>query len=180
MDNRRRHTRPRRPAAAADPGRSRPEAAQSTGSVTAVSSVHSWVGWWVVLGLIAINVLVYAPVRHYDFVSWDDPGYVTENPNVTGGLTWSSVRWAATTGQGYYWHPVTWISHILDVELHGVNAGGHHLTSLFVHIATTVLLFLVLQRMTGALGRSALVAALFAVHPLHVESVAWVAERKDV
>jgi protein O-mannosyl-transferase len=127
-----------------------------------------------------ITVIVFAPIRQYDFVSWDDTYYVTENANVRAGLSWPGVSWALTTGDMYYWHPVTWVSHMLDVELYGLNAGGHHLSNLFLHIASTLLLFGLLRRMTGALGRSAFVAALFAVHPLHVESVAWVAERKDV
>jgi protein O-mannosyl-transferase len=135
---------------------------------------------WIVAALIAITVIVFAPIRQHDFVSWDDPYYVTENANVRAGLTWHGVAWALTTADMFYWHPMTWLSHMLDVELYGLNAGGHHLTSLFLHIASTLLLFGLLHRVTGAPGRSALVAALFAVHPLHVESVAWVAERKDV
>ncbi len=135
---------------------------------------------WIVAALIAINVIVFAPIRQYDFVSWDDSYYVTENANVRAGLTWQGVSWALTTGDMYYWHPLTWLSHMLDVELYGLNAGGHHLTNLLLHIASTLLLFGLFHRMTGALGRSAIVAALFAVHPLHVESVVWVAERKDV
>ena len=139
-------------------------------------------GWtpWIVAALIAMTVMVFAPIWHYDFVSWDDPYYVTENANVRAGLTWQGASWALTTGDMFYWHPITWLSHMLDVELYGLNAGGHHLTSLILHIASTLLLFGLLSRMTHAIGRSALVAALFAVHPLHVESVAWVAERKDV
>ncbi|HUL98834.1 MAG TPA: hypothetical protein VLU24_05335, partial [Mycobacterium sp.] len=105
---------------------------------------------------------------------------MTANPHVAGGLTWENVAWAFTTNHAANWHPLTWLSHMADVELFGMNAGAHHLTSLLFHAANTLLLFLLLRRMTGALGRSAFVAALFAVHPLHVESVAWVAERKDV
>src|SRR5438552_16430602 len=96
------------------------------------------------------------------------------------GLTWNGVAWAFTTGHASNWHPLTWLSHMVDVQLYGMHAGGHHLTNLFFHIVNTLLLFGVLHRMTGAVGRSGFVAALFAVHPLHVESVAWVAERKDV
>ena len=135
---------------------------------------------WISLALIVVNVVVYAPVWNYGFVNWDDPPYVTENPHVLGGLTWQGVAWAFTTEQTGNWHPLTWLSHMLDVQLYGMNAGGHHLTNLLLHIATTILLFGLLHRMTGALGRSAFVGGLFAVHPLHVESVAWVAERKDV
>jgi hypothetical protein len=139
-------------------------------------------GWvpWILVALIALNLIVYAPVRHCDFVQLDDPTYVTENPNVSGGVTWSAVAWAFTTGHAANWHPLTWLSHMLDVRMYGVNAGPHHVTSVLLHIANTLLLFGLLLRMTGAPGRSAFVAALFAVHPLHVESVAWVAERKDV
>jgi protein O-mannosyl-transferase len=134
----------------------------------------------VVLALAALTVAVYAPVGHFDFVQLDDPAYVTENPNVLGGLTLEGLSWAFTTGHAANWHPVTWLSHMLDVQLFGVAAGAHHLTSLALHAANTLLLFGLLVLLTGALWRSALVAALFAVHPLHVESVAWVAERKDV
>jgi hypothetical protein len=132
------------------------------------------------VALVAINVIVYAPVRHHDFVGLDDTAYVTENRQVTGGLTWPAVAWAFTTGRVANWHPLTWLSHMLDVQLFGVNAGPHHVTSLVLHVLNTLLLFVVLRRMTGHVGRSAFVAALFAVHPLHVESVAWIAERKDV
>lgn len=133
-----------------------------------------------VLALLALTVAVYAPVGHFDFVQLDDPAYVTENPHVLGGLTLEGAAWAFTTGHAANWHPVTWLSHMLDVQLFGVAGGAHHLTSLALHAANTLLLFGLLALLTGALWRSALVAALFAVHPLHVESVAWVAERKDV
>jgi Flp pilus assembly protein TadD len=125
-------------------------------------------------------MLVYAPVRRHEFVNLDDPAYVVENPQVGAGLTWSGARWAFTTGHAGNWHPLTWLSHMLDVQLFGMDAGPHHVTSALLHVANTLLLFGLLQRTTGAAGRSAVVAALFAVHPLHVESVAWVAERKDV
>ena len=143
-------------------------------------SLFSGRALWISLALIVVNLVIYAPVRHYEFVTWDDPQYITENPHVSGGLTWPGVSWAFTAGYFYNWHPLTWLSHMLDVQLYGMNAGGHHLTNLLLHIATTILLFGLLHRMTGALGRSAFVGGLFAVHPLHVESVAWVAERKDV
>jgi tetratricopeptide (TPR) repeat protein len=133
-----------------------------------------------VVVLIAINVSVYAPLGHYDFVSYDDPAYVSENPHIAQGLTWPAVKWALTAGYCANWHPLTWISHMLDVQAFGLNPGYHHLTSFLLHMLTTLLLFGVLVRMTGAPGRSAFAAALFAVHPLHVESVAWIAERKDV
>jgi tetratricopeptide (TPR) repeat protein len=135
---------------------------------------------WICVALAVITVAVYAPVRGHEFVSFDDEAYVRANPHIAGGLTWEAVRWAFTSGYAANWHPLTWISHALDVSLFGMNAGAHHVVNLVLHVANTLLLFDVLRRATGALGRSAFVAALFAVHPLHVESVAWVAERKDV
>jgi len=132
------------------------------------------------LALVALNAAVFAPVRYHDFVNWDDPDYVTANAPVAAGLTGDGVAWAFTHAHSANWHPLTWLSHMLDAQLFGMSAGAHHVTSLVLHMASTLLLFVVLHGMTGALGRSALVAALFAVHPLHVESVAWIAERKDV
>jgi tetratricopeptide (TPR) repeat protein len=128
----------------------------------------------------AVTLAAFWPVIHYGFVTADDPVYVLENPAVRAGLTWKGIVWAFTTQYAGNWHPLTWLSHMLDVQLFGLNAGGHHLTSLLLHVANTVLLFWVLKRVTGTLWRSVFVAALFGVHPLHVESVAWVAERKDV
>ncbi|HPC48095.1 MAG TPA: hypothetical protein PLW83_08605, partial [Deltaproteobacteria bacterium] len=113
-------------------------------------------------------------------MNFDDPPYVTHNPHVLKGITAEGFRWAFTSVYGSNWHPLTWISHMLDVELFGMNAGMHHLTNTLLHALNSVLLFLVLEAATKARGKSALVALLFAVHPLHVESVAWVAERKDV
>jgi tetratricopeptide (TPR) repeat protein len=132
------------------------------------------------LFLAAATLAAFWPVIHYDFINCDDQAYVYENPALQAGLSWQGVAWAFTTGYAGNWHPLTWLSHILDVKWFGLNAGWHHLTSLLLHIANTLLLFVVLRRMTGALWRSAFVAALFALHPLHVESVAWIAERKDV
>jgi tetratricopeptide (TPR) repeat protein len=125
-------------------------------------------------------MVVYWQVNTHEFINYDDQEYVTENRMVQGGLSWEGLRWAFTTFHAANWHPLTWLSHMLDVELFGMDPGGHHLSSLALHMANTLLLFIVLGRMTGAMWRSALVAALFALHPLHVESVAWVAERKDV
>ena len=130
--------------------------------------------------LAATTFLVYSQLGEHDFINLDDPQYVLENPPVQAGLSAEGVLWALTSTTAHNWHPLTWLSHMLDCELHGLNPTGHHLTSLLFHIANTLLLFAALRRMTGALWRSALVAALFALHPLHVESVAWVAERKDV
>ena len=123
---------------------------------------------------------VYWPVRQFDFTNYDDTDYVTYNPAIQKGLTLAGVEWAFKTGHASNWHPLTWISHMADCGLYGLKPGGHHLTNLLFHTANAVLLFLVLLQLTGATWRSALVAALFAWHPLHVESVAWVSERKDV
>jgi tetratricopeptide (TPR) repeat protein len=128
----------------------------------------------------AATLLTFWPQTGRDFITYDDSFYLTENAQVQQGLTWEGVAWALRTGTAGNWHPLTWLSHMLDVQLFGLNAGWHHLTSLLLHTANAVLLFLLLQRMTGAAWRSAFVAALFALHPLHVQSVAWAAERKDV
>jgi tetratricopeptide (TPR) repeat protein len=125
-------------------------------------------------------IIAFEQVCRNQFVGYDDDVYVTENPQVKGGITRESVIWAFTTAHSANWHPLTWLSHMLDCDFFELNPLGHHLSSLLFHIANTLLLFWVLKRMTGALWRSAFVAAAFALHPLHVESVAWVAERKDV
>jgi tetratricopeptide (TPR) repeat protein len=124
--------------------------------------------------------IVYSPVLFGNFISYDDPAYVTGNDYVKAGLTFQGAAWAFTTFHSYNWHPVTWLSHMLDASLFGLNPAGHHLTSLVFHVANSLLLFGVFRKMTGATWRSLCVAALFALHPLHVESVAWIAERKDV
>lgn len=140
--------------------------------------------YWVlcVYPVLALTTLaVFWPVSGHEFLNYDDPRYVTKNEHVQGGLARENVIWAFTAMYGSgNWHPVTWLSHMLDCQLFGVNAGRHHLVNLLFHLANTLLLFAVLRRMTGAFWRCALVAGLFALHPLHVESVAWVAERKDV
>lgn len=130
--------------------------------------------------LAALTVAVYGQVASHQFINFDDPDYVTNNPHVTSGLSWSNAAWAFTSIEAYNWHPLTWLSHQLDVQLFGLNPGGHHLTSVAIHICAALLLFALLLRLSGALWQSFTVAALFALHPLHVESVAWVAERKDV
>ena len=132
--------------------------------------------------LVLVTLAVYWPVRHYDYVNHDDPVYVYENPQVLGGLSWGGVAWAfgKLTGEHTYWHPVTWLSIMLDSELFGPGAGPRHVGNVLLHVANAVLLFLLLRRMTGACWRSAAVAALFAWHPLQVDSVAWIAERKNV
>ena len=126
------------------------------------------------------RLAVFGQTLHHEFVNYDDNLYVYENPVVQKGLTWEGFRWALTYGQIGHWHPLTWLSHMLDCQFYGLQPGGHHLTNVLLHTATAILLFLVLRRMTGFLWRSAFVAAVFAIHPLRVESVAWVAERKDV
>jgi tetratricopeptide (TPR) repeat protein len=124
--------------------------------------------------------LLFLPTLRQGFITYDDPVYVTQNPHVTGGLTGANVAWALTSTEASNWHPLTWLSHMADCSLFGLEAWGHHLTSVLLHALNAVLLFAALRRMTGAPWRSLLVAALFGLHPLHVESVAWVSERKDV
>jgi Flp pilus assembly protein TadD len=133
-----------------------------------------------VVVLLALVALAFEPVRRNGFVNLDDPDYVLANPQVREGLSAQGAAWAWTTRHASNWHPLTWLSHMTDVELHGLDARGHHLTSVALHGLTVVLLFLALRALTDAELPSALAAALFAVHPLRVESVAWVAERKDV
>jgi hypothetical protein len=142
--------------------------------------------------LASATVLVYGQVADFDFTNFDDGPIIYENLNVRGGLTLHGVLWALSTSYFDFWHPLTWWSHMLDCGLFGLDPGSHHLVSLGFHVANTLLLFRVLNRMTGlrpggattpqagAVWRSAMVAALFALHPLHVESVAWLSERKDV
>mgnify|MGYP000515855873 CR=1 FL=1 len=143
-------------------------------------TTNTYLTFGICLVLAASTLAVYWQVQSCDFVNYDDNEYVTENPNVQAGLTRQGVIWAFTTGYAANWFPLTWLSHMLDCELFGVNPGRHHLTNLLFHIANSLLLFIVLKRMTGGLWQSAFVAAAFALHPLHVESVAWVSERKDV
>ena len=130
--------------------------------------------------LIAVTLVAYWGVQNHEFINYDDGLYVTENDRVQAGLTMKSVTWAFTSTHASNWHPLTWLSHMVDCQLFGLNPGYHHLTSLLLHIANALMLFLVLKRMTGSVWKSSFIAALFALHPLHVESVAWVAERKDV
>jgi tetratricopeptide (TPR) repeat protein len=132
------------------------------------------------LVLAILTLTVFWQVNRFDFVNLDDKMYIHENSHVLSGLTIDGIKWAFTSVYASNWHPLTWLSHMLDVDLFGLNAGRMHLVNVFLHLAGALLLFLILDRMTGALWRSAFVAALFALHPLHVESVAWIAERKDV
>jgi tetratricopeptide (TPR) repeat protein len=135
---------------------------------------------FILIVLTIITLSVYWKAGSLDFVKYDDPGYVTQNSHVIQGLSLENVRWAFTTIEMSNWHPITWMSYMIDGRLYGLNPQGYHLTNVFLHIANTLLLFLFLNRTTGSPWRSAFVAALFALHPLHVESVAWVSERKDV
>ena len=124
--------------------------------------------------------LVFGQTLWHDFINYDDPRYVYENTKITGGLSISGIAWAFTHIHSLNWHPLTTISHMLDCQLYGLKAGWHHFTNVLLHTVAAMLLFLALQQMTGAVWRSAFVAAVFAIHPLRVESVAWIAERKDV
>ncbi len=133
-----------------------------------------------VLALVLAVLAIYGQTLGYPFISLDDPGYVTENAHVRAGWTWAGVRWAWTTFQQSNWHPLTWLSLMLDAQFYGLNAGGYHCTNLLLHVGSTLLLFRWLRVTTKEPWLSALVAFFFAVHPLHVESVAWVTERKDV
>ena len=130
--------------------------------------------------LIVLTLITYWQVKNYDFVNYDDDKYITQNQYVNTGLKLDNIKWAFQSTYASNWHPLTWLSLMVDAQLFDLNAGYYHLTNLFLHIMNTLLLLFVLYKMTGTLGRSALVAALFALHPLHVESVAWVTERKDV
>jgi tetratricopeptide (TPR) repeat protein len=130
--------------------------------------------------LAVVTLATFSPLLRAGFTNFDDPIYVTENARVKAGVTWDNTRWAFSTTYFGFYYPLTWLSHMLDCQLFGVWGGGHHLTSLVLHLSSTLLLFGLLRRTTGYLWPSAVAAALFAVHPLHVESVAWIAERKDV
>jgi protein O-mannosyl-transferase len=139
-------------------------------------SINVWLG----LALVGLIAVVYAPVRHHAFLNYDDNEYVTDNPHVTAGLTRDSFVWAWTQPHSATWHPLTTLSHLLDCQLFGLTPGPPHVANVLLHASSTLLLFGLLVRMTGRPWRSACVAALFGIHPLHIESVAWVAERKDV
>ncbi len=130
--------------------------------------------------LVGLSAAIYAPVRDFEFVNYDDYHYVVENTHVASGLTAKNVAWAFPAFAAGNWHPLTWISHQADCQVFGLDPGGHHVTNVLFHAANAVLVLLVFYAMTGALWRSLLVAALFAAHPLNVESVAWIAERKNV
>jgi Tfp pilus assembly protein PilF len=134
---------------------------------------------FIAFGLVAVTLTVYAQVMNHHFIILDDNRYIRENPIVNRGLTLTGIAWAFTTFHSANWHPLTWLSHMLDSQIFGLNAGGHLLLNALLHASNALLLFLFLRRVTGERWQSAIVAALFALHPLHVESVAWAAERKD-
>jgi|HubBroStandDraft_1064217.scaffolds.fasta_scaffold00014_68 hypothetical protein len=145
------------------------------------SKAKWWTRNWVIcLSLAIATSALYGQVAGHEFIRFDDGYYVTQNLHVRAGLTWQTILWSLTSTESYNWHPVTWVSHALDCQLFDLWAGGHHLTSVLIHVLNAVLLFLLLRRATGKIGRSLVVAALFAWHPFNVESVAWVAERKNV
>jgi tetratricopeptide (TPR) repeat protein len=165
------------------PGVEMPEGAMTrppeAGSPPAVRP-ERWMVPGVCIGLAAMVWVVFGQTLGFDFIDFDDNAYITDNPIVQRGLTLPGTLWAFTHVYASNWHPLTWLSHMLDCQFYGLNPGGHHLTNVLLHTANVILLFLILRRMTGCLWRSAFVAALFAIHPLRVESVAWLAERKDV
>ena len=147
---------------------------------------QGWLVWietrtWVLsIVLVVATLALYYPVHHHPFVNYDDSVYVTENPHVQSGLDWDTVKWAFTTYDAGNWHPLTWLSHTLDYELFELNPAGHHDVNLLLHVLNVLLLFWVLKQATGFAGRSFMVAALFALHPINVQTVAWVAERKNL
>jgi hypothetical protein len=130
--------------------------------------------------LVVATFTAFWPVQRYSFLGYDDHQYVTDNQHVRAGLTSDGIIWAFTTGHASNWHPLTWFSHMLDCQLFGTNPGRHHLINLLIHTISAIMLFVVFKKMTGAVWLSGFIAAAFALHPLHVESVAWIAERKDV
>jgi tetratricopeptide (TPR) repeat protein len=139
-----------------------------------------WKTVCICIALAALTWAIFGQTLRYDFVNYDDPSYVYQNTRIASGINVANIAWAFTHVHSENWHPLTTITHMLDCQLHGLKAGWHHFTNLLLHTIAVVLLFIALQQMTGALWRSAFVSAVFAVHPLHVESVAWIAERKDV
>ena len=161
-------------------GKRPPEAPAGRTVALAAATHRPWQIAAVCVVLAAVTAFAFRGVRNNDFLTYDDPGYVQENLDVQQGLNAQSIAWAFTSFEQGNWHPLTWISHIVDWQLYGNHPRGHHLTNLGLHAANSVLLFLLLLYMTGFLGRSAMVAALFALHPAHVESVAWLSERKDL
>ena len=136
--------------------------------------------WWVAIVLAVGTGLLFAQVAGHQFLHYDDNVYVTENPLVLGGVSWRGVVWAFTSPEAWYGFPLDWLSHMLDVQLFGPSPGAHHLVNVLIHALNVALVYGVLARMTAMPGRSAVVAAIFAVHPLNVEAVAWISERKEL
>ncbi len=130
--------------------------------------------------LVLLTLITYNTTTHNGFVNFDDPAYNTANPHVKAGLTWDTPKWAFKSTEDANWHPLTWLSHALDYQIFHLNPAGHHYVNVLLHAATAVLLFLFLQAATGFVWRGAMVAALFAIHPINVQSVAWASERKNV
>src|SRR3984957_7733281 len=139
-----------------------------------------WPLFGICVFLIALTWAVFGQTFHHQFINYDDPLYVYDNSHVRAGLSWHGIAWAFTHVHSQNWHPLTTISHMLDCQLFGLNPGPHHLVNVFWHSVAAVLLFILLAKVTDSVWASAFVAAVFAVHPLRVESVAWIAERKDV
>ena len=150
-----------------------------TGKKRGLAGRH-WTNFFIGVSLLILLMAIYGQVIGFDYVNFDDNSYIYNNPHVANGLTLNNLFWALTTFDQSNWHPVTWISYLIDMELFGADAGGQHVVNLIFHIANSILLFILLKKMTSQRLASALVAFLFAVHPLHVESVAWISERKDV
>jgi tetratricopeptide (TPR) repeat protein len=140
----------------------------------------SWQRITTIISLITLIFIIYTQVLHFGFANIDDSVYVTQNSHVLGGLSAEGLKWAFTSTFAGFWHPITWLSLMLDAQIYGSWAGGYHLTNLLLHVVSSLMLFMIFRRMTGSFWRSGFVAALFALHPLHVESVAWIGERKDV
>ena len=148
-------------------------------SAAAPQSRRSPLDLWICLGLAVVTFAIYFQVIGHHFIQLDDNEYITDNPIVARGLSWSGLVWAFTTVNAANWHPLTWLSHMADCQFFGLNAGAHLIVNVSLHVANTLLLYWFLRRATGAIWRSAIVAGLFALHPLHIESVAWASERKD-
>jgi protein O-mannosyl-transferase len=141
---------------------------------------RQWQKWVVCLLLCAAVLVAFWPALRCNFVYFDDQDYIVFNKDIQHGINWQSIKWALTTSHSANWHPLTWISHMLDCQIYGLEPPGHHMTNLLLHMGNAVMLFLLLNGLTGAFWRSAFVAAIFAIHPLRVESVVWISERKDV
>src|ERR1035441_6276452 len=156
--------------------RPNPKALQRTGPLLSGKKLNTTL----CVLLAAVTIALYSPVMGHSFVVLDDREYVVANSHIHGGLSWNTVRWAFASTEAANWHPLTWLSHALDYQLFALNPAGHHLDSVLIHALNAVLLFLLLAWVTKRVGPSLLVAALFALHPINVESVAWVAERKNV